>query len=305
MRKIRKSYFEATARHRIEGLVDSYSFREIFGPANRITSPSLRYFGLPVAFDDGAIIGDAFIGGKKVAVVAQEGKFMGGTFGEVHSAKIIGLLKRSLRTRPTAFIFLFDSGGVRLQEANAGEIGVSEIIRAIFDLRAERIPVIGVVGGSCGCFGGAGIITGFCDALIASDEGRIGVSGPEVIETNMGVEAFDSRDRALVWRTTGGKNRFLLGIINTLIEDDIPSFRQAIKEALNTTVANSFEDTVNEFEMLSDRYTRFHKEQAALAIWKKMGIAEPKSVTSMSTKEVETMYAALAGVQHEARRNAK
>ena len=37
------------------------------------------------------------------------------------------------------------------------------------------------------------------------------MSGPEVIETNRGVEEFNSRDRALVWRTMGGKNRRLLG----------------------------------------------------------------------------------------------
>ena len=42
-----------------------------------------------------------------------------------------------------------------------------------------------------------------------AEPGRIAVSGPEVIETNRGVEEFDSRDRALVWRTMGGKNRRL------------------------------------------------------------------------------------------------
>jgi hypothetical protein len=71
-----------------------------------------------------------------------------------------------------------------------------------------------------------------CDTLIASEEGRLSVSGPEVIETVMGVEAFDSRDRALVWRTTGGKNRFLFGTVTELVEDHIPAFRSAVIRAL-------------------------------------------------------------------------
>jgi biotin-independent malonate decarboxylase gamma subunit len=36
----------------------------------------------------------------------------------------------------------------------------------------------------------------------------------EVIETNRSVEEFDSRDRALVWRTMGGKHRRLIGVRN-------------------------------------------------------------------------------------------
>ena len=47
------------------------------------------------------------------------------------------------------------------------------------------------------------------------------MSGPEVIETARGVEEFDSRDRALVWRVTGGKHRYLLGEVDRLVEDDV------------------------------------------------------------------------------------
>ena len=56
-----------------------------------------------------------------------------------------------------------------------------------------------------------GIVARCGDAIVMSEEGRLGLSGPEVIETAHGVEEFDSRDRALVWRTTGGKHRYLLG----------------------------------------------------------------------------------------------
>ena len=45
--------------------------------------------------------------------------------------------------------------------------------------------------------------------------------GPEVIETVAGVEEFDARDRALVWRVTGGKHRYLIGDCSTIVRDDI------------------------------------------------------------------------------------
>jgi malonate decarboxylase beta subunit len=94
---------------------------------------------------------------------------------------------------------------VRLQEANAGLIAVSEVMRAILSARAAGVAVLGAIGGRYGCFGGMGIAARCCDALVMSEEGRLGLSGPEVIETARGVEEFDSRDRALVWRTVGGK----------------------------------------------------------------------------------------------------
>ncbi|MFX7731897.1 biotin-independent malonate decarboxylase subunit beta, partial [Acinetobacter baumannii] len=83
------------------------------------------------------------------------------------------------------------------------------------------IPVIVLVGGANGCFGGMGIVARCANTIIMSEEGRLAMSGPEVIETANGVEEFDSRDRALVWRTTGGKHRYLIGDCQQLVSDDI------------------------------------------------------------------------------------
>jgi len=66
-----------------------------------------------------------------------------------------------------------------------------------------------------------------CDVVVMSEEGRLGLAGPEVIETAQGVEEFDSQDRALVWRTVGGKHRYLLGDATFLVEEDLAAFRQA------------------------------------------------------------------------------
>ncbi len=294
MRKAKQSYFEASARQRVAGIADPGSFTEICGPRERRTSPSLPFFDLPVSFDDGVVVGDGSMEGQPIALAAQEGRFMGGAFGEVHSAKIVGLLKRSLRVRPKAFIFLLDSGGVRLQEANAGEIGVTEIMRGIFDLRAAGVPVIGVVGGSCGCFGGAGIISGCCDTLIASEQGRMGVSGPEVIETTMGVDAFDSRDRALVWRTTGGKNRFLFGAVRSLVDDHIPAFRQAIAAAMGEPAAFTLETLSAKRSELAARLDTFASAHDALDVWRNMGFLKPEDIPGLSVEELTAKRTALS-----------
>ncbi len=282
---LRISYLEATARQRIAGLLDPGYFREIVPPTLKRVSPHLGMFDAPVAFDDGAIVGEGQLDGKDVYVFAQEGKFRGGAIGEVHSAKITGLLLRAARRKPQAVIGLFDSGGVRLEEANAGEIGATEIVRGIFEVQKSGMPVIGLLGGSCGCFGGASIISCCCDTLIASEEGRLSVSGPEVIETVMGVEAFDSRDRALVWRTTGGKNRFLFGTVAKLVEDHIPAFRKAVADCMTASKPSSLRDLKLELAHLKERIETYGHFSDAAQIWQRMGLVA-REVPEMTAEEL-------------------
>ncbi len=281
------NYLEASARKRVEGILDPGSFREFCLPTEKRISPHLHYFDIPAAFDDGVVAGEGLLNGKTVAVIAQEGRFMGGAIGEVHSAKIVGLLRRCLKKTSDAVLFLFDSGGVRLQEANAGEIGVAEIIRALLDVRAAGIRVFGLVGGSCGAYGGAGIITGCCDALAVSEEGRIGVSGPEVIETNMGVEVFDSRDRALVWRTYGGKNRYLQGQVRELVEDSMKAFRQAAIDLLSLKPDYTLARLEAEQKQLEERAEKFAGCRDALDVWRKLGFPSPEKIPSLTVTELK------------------
>ena len=295
--KTSRNYFEATARQRITGILDAGSLQEFCPPPERIVSPHLKHFNIPAAFDDGVIVGEGLLEGRKVAIVAQEGRFMGGAIGEVHSAKIVGVLKRCLKTRPQAVVFLFDSGGVRLQEANAGEIGVAEIIRALLEVRAAGIPVIGAVGGSCGCFGGAGIIAGCCDALVVSEEGRLGVSGPEVIETNMGVEAFDSRDRALVWRTYGGKNRYLQGAAQEIVENSIEAFRTVLSKLIGSKPDDSLAALEKEQQMLEARFERFAGCHDGRDVWRETGFREPEKIPGMTVSELKAALVDLGGAQ--------
>jgi malonate decarboxylase beta subunit len=276
----RHSWFEATARRRLAGLLDAGSFREILPPAESQPSPHLAQLDLPGAFDDGVIIGGGRLAGQSVLVAAQEGQFMGGAVGEIHGAKIVGLLRRAVKEKPAAVLFLIDSGGVRLHEANAGLIAISEIMRAVLDARAAGIPVIALVGGSCGAFGGMGIVAKLCSAIIISEEGRLALSGPEVIETVAGVEEFDAKDRALVWRVTGGKHRYLMGDCAMLVEDDLAAFRNGAMEFLAgwAEPAPSVANLRARQRVLAKRLTAYASYRDGLQVWAALGVARPESV---------------------------
>src|SRR5580698_6445446 len=248
-------WFQATARQRIAGLLDLNSFTEFLGPAERVQSQHLHLFDVPSAFDDGVVIGRGKLDGKDVFVAAQEGQFMGGTFAEVSGAKMVGLVRaaRDHKELPQTVLLLLDSGGVRLQEANAGELVVAELMRAIVQARSAGVAVIALIGGKAGAFGGAGLTAATCSRVAVSEQGRIAVTGPEVIETNKGVEEFDSKNKALVWSTDGGKNRRLIGGADAFAEDSMEGFR-AVAIALNAKVpAFDLETMLAEQERLAAR----------------------------------------------------
>jgi malonate decarboxylase beta subunit len=268
------SYYEATARQRVLRLLDTGSFEELLPPAERLVSPHLQQLEVPCAFDDGIVVGRGRLNGQSVLIAAQEGAFMGGAGGGKHRAKLTGLLERARNDRPAAVLLLIDSGGVRLHEANAGLIAVSEIMRALLATRADGIPVIALVGGQTGCFGGMGIVASCCDAVVMSEEGRLGLSGPEVIETAHGVEEFDAQDRALVWRTVGGKHRYILGDADHLVEDDADAFRQAAIESMVQQPDVSLDPLTDEHERLRARLERFGDCRDARDIWERCGITD-------------------------------
>lgn len=272
------SYYEASARERLAGLLDAGSFQEFLPPSARMVSPHLLQLDIPAAFDDGIIVGQGRLDGHAVLVAAQEGGFMGGAVGEVHGAKLVGLLERALDQRPKAVLLLVESGGVRLHEANAGLIGVSEVMRAVLALRGEGVPVLVLDGGAFGCFGGMSIVAKLCDAVIINEEGRLGLSGPEVIETAKGVEEFDSRDRALVWRTVGGKHRYLLGDAAKLVADEIAEFRQAAIECLTLQPDLSLAAMEREHRQLGARLADFGDCRDAIDIWRRLGIEDPAAL---------------------------
>ena len=283
---ISQSFSESTARKRVLGLLDAGTFAEILGPAQRVTSPHLALLDVPAAFDDGVVVGSGQLVGQTVLIAAQEGAFMGGGVGEVHGAKLVGLFQRAVDQRPAAVLLLAESGGVRLHEANAGLIAVSEVMRALLDVRAAGIPVVVLIGGANGCFGGMGLVARCADHIVMSDVARLAMSGPEVIEASQGAEEFDSRDRALVWRTTGGKHRYITGDCDALADDSMAAFRQAAIDSLNSARPLTLDSLEEEHQFLSERLRLDGHSADALPIWARLGVPQPDAVADMEAAEL-------------------
>lgn len=295
------SWYEASARTRVHLLLDSGSFIEFIGPELREVSPHLNVFDLPEQFDDGIVVGRGSLGGAPVFVAAQEGRFMGGAFGEVHGAKLTGLVRAARDFRSTPVLILFDTGGVRLQEANAGELAIAEIMRAIVEARVAGVQVVGLIGGRAGCYGGGGLISACCASLAISEQGRIAVSGPEVIETNRGVEEFDSRDRALVWRTMGGKHRRLLGGADAFVDDTLQDFRDVAMELLGVSSKFGLHTLRAEQIRLEDRLQRFGTCPDAVDIWTKEGVEDALAIPAMPANEFVSLAAKVRRSPRDAR----
>jgi len=230
----RKSFIELRARERALALLDHGTFRELLGPFDRLESPWLSEQGVVPQTDDGLIVARGTLAGKDSAVLAIEGQFQGGSIGEVSGAKLAAALELAHadaeRGRPVQVVLLLETGGVRLQEANLGLEAIAEINSSLLALR-KYVPVVGVISGMVGCFGGMSITAGLCSYLIMTRAGRLGLNGPEVIEEQSGVEEFDSKDRQLIWAVNGGEQRYAAGFVDDLVEDDVELIRQRVIEA--------------------------------------------------------------------------
>ncbi|BBU31093.1 biotin-independent malonate decarboxylase subunit beta [Burkholderia sp. THE68] len=229
----RQSFIELDARSRAKKLLDAGTFRELLDPFERVTSPWLMRQGIVTQADDGMVVAKGEIDGQPAIVLGIDGGFQGGSMGEVSAAKIAGSLELAAEDNrngiPTRAVILFETGGVRLQEANLGLAAIAEIHAGIVDLRRYQ-PVIGITAGPIGCYGGMSIAAGLCSYLIGTREARLGLNGPAVIEQEAGIAEFDSRDRPMIWSFTGCEQRHRTGLVDDYVADDADAIRAAVIE---------------------------------------------------------------------------
>ncbi|CAM2146849.1 malonate decarboxylase beta subunit [Paraburkholderia tropica] len=231
---LRDSFIELSARERAAAVLDAGTFRELLGPFDRLESPWLPLQGIVCQADDGAVIARGTIDGQPAVVAAIESAFQGGSIGEVSGSKIAAALELALadceRGKIVRPVVLFETGGVRLQEANLGLAVIAEIQSAIVALR-RHVPVVGVIAGMVGCFGGMSLAAGLCSYLVMTKQGRLGMNGPEVIEQEAGIEELDASDRRRVWQLIGGEQRARTGFADALVEDAVDDVREAVRAA--------------------------------------------------------------------------
>lgn len=231
---MKNSFVELNARERVNALLDNG--RELIGPFDQIIAPSLPAQGIVPESDDGIVVSRGTINGKQAVVIAMEGKFQGGGIGEVSGAKIVAALEHVLEENKKGNeifpVIVLDTGGVRLQEANYGLLSISEIGNAIIALK-QYVPVIGLIPGRVGSFGGMSITSALMSYLIATKKARVGLNGPEVIEQEAGVREFDSSDKDLIWNTLGSRQRVESKIIDELVADSVEAIKAAVIAAMD------------------------------------------------------------------------
>lgn len=299
-----RSFLECNARTRALGLVDEGTFTELAGPRHRFSSPHLPLLGEAVEFDDGIVTGVGLLGRKPVFVASQEGLFIGGAVGEVHGAKLVNIVRLAreayesmLAANPElpeekrpAVIISFETGGVRLHEANAGLLAHAEVMDQFQDCKG-KVPIISLIGSRVGCFGGMGFVAAAADVIIMSQFGRLGLTGPEVIEEEMGKDEFDASDRALVYRTTGGRHRYIMGDCNYLVKDSVAAFRTALCTVLAKPYAEIAEMAcIGSLEKVQSQLQRVDlcarlSPKDSRDVWKHAGNESPDDLVDMPLDE--------------------
>ena len=258
------SFIELRARQRALALLDSGSGRELLDPFEGVMSPWLEKQGIVPQADDGMVVMKGTLNGNPTVVIAIEGTFQGGSMGEVSGAKMAGALELAAEDNrngiPTQAILCLETGGVRLQEANLGLAAIADIHAAIVDLR-QYTPVIGIVAGTVGCFGGMSIAAALCSHLIVTREARLGLNGPQVIEQEAGIDEYDSRDRPFIWSMTGGEIRYQSGLVDALVQDGV----QAVKTAVDAALAQGVpaQHRSENYAFYLDRLSQFDTAQQA------------------------------------------
>ncbi len=172
---------KATARERVEMLLDAGTFNEIepfiTGPTDEMSLATEKFLG------DGVVTGYGQIDGRIVYVYGQDFTIYGGTLSEMQSHKICRVMDLALRNGAPC-IGLLDSGGARIQEGVKALGGYAEIFRRNAQYSGV-IPQISVMLGPCA--GGAAYSPALQDLIIMVEkQSFMFLTGPEVIKAVTG-----------------------------------------------------------------------------------------------------------------------
>jgi acetyl-CoA carboxylase carboxyltransferase component len=174
-----------TARERIDLLLDSGTFQEenVF-VSHRNTGFGLDRQELP---GDGVVTGHGYVDGRLVFVYSQDFTVAGGSLGEMHAAKIARVQDLALKYG-APIVSISDSGGARIQEGIDSLKGYASIFYRN-TISSGVIPQISMIAGPCA--GGAVYSPGIMDFVVMTEQARMFITGPKVIESVTGEQVSD------------------------------------------------------------------------------------------------------------------
>lgn len=219
-----------TARERIALLLDEGSFVELGTfVESRCTDFGMDKKRVP---GDGVVTGYGTVNGRLVFVYAQDFTVLGGSLGEMHAAKIAGLLDLAMKAGAPV-VGLNDSGGARIQEGVDSLRGYGDIFFRN-TLASGVIPQITAIMGPCA--GGAVYSPALMDFVFMVDKtSYMFITGPQVIKAVTGEEVtFEQLGGAAVHNTRSGNAHFIAADDRQCIE--------MIKALLSYLPSNNMEE---------------------------------------------------------------
>jgi acetyl-CoA/propionyl-CoA carboxylase carboxyl transferase subunit len=139
---------------------------------------------LPVEIEErsGVIAGTGLVQGVSAVAFASDARVQGGAMGTAGCAAIVAAYSEAL-ARGVPIVGLWHSGGARLAEGVASLHAVGSVFAAMTQA-SGRVPQISVVLGPAA--GGAAYGPALTDIVILSGQGRIFVTGPDVVRSVTG-----------------------------------------------------------------------------------------------------------------------
>jgi len=218
-----------TARERVERLVDAGTFQEIgLFARHRQTNFGMDKQELAA---EGVVTGCANIDGRLVHLASQDFTVAGGSAGEIHSDKIVDMMKSSLKTG-SPFVFINDSGGARVQEGIDSLAGYGRVFYHNTML-SGAVPQISLICGPCA--GGAAYSPALTDFIIQTKRAQIFITGPGVIKQVTG--------EVVTADQLGGPGAQMnqSGVVHFVAEDDDQAV-EICKKLLSYLPMNNLED---------------------------------------------------------------
>jgi propionyl-CoA carboxylase beta chain len=182
-------------------------------------------------YGDGVITGFGLVNGRHVCAAVQDIAVMGGSFGEMHSNKMVKAIRMAMQYG-CPFVALMDSGGARIQE------GVDSLggIARLFDANCEASGVIPQISGIMGtCAGGAVYSPALTDFVFMTQNSYMFITGPDVVKAVMQEEV------SLEELGGGLVHSMESGVCHFLTEDDRECIAR-IRELLSYLPGNNQDD---------------------------------------------------------------
>jgi methylmalonyl-CoA carboxyltransferase large subunit len=176
------------------------------------------------------VTGCAKIDSRLVHLASQDFTVGGGSAGEMHSDKVVEMMRLSLKTG-SPFIFMNDSGGARVQEGIDSLAGYARVFYSNV-LLSGVVPQISVICGPCA--GGAVYSPALTDFVIQTRQARMFITGPLVIKQVTGEEVSSEE-------LGGAQAQMNSGVVHLIAQDDEDAV-QLCRRLLSFLPSNNLED---------------------------------------------------------------